>query len=193
MKKLVFIFIFCLCGCANKQTQILPSNDTIIKLKVEKSVGIIAESKEYSYQFTSPEAILELKSYHDFLAENKDDIESVSITFYQENLSDEIVAQYSNFIPEVKALNNKKLLAKYKSKSILRDGYYQVLFKTKGNFYKQSNTLSDQYLLPESITVFVKSNHKKESDIVIQGDMIGLIIFPIFIPMAMVGCLIGPC
>ncbi|WP_141671172.1 hypothetical protein [Gilliamella sp. GillExp13] len=58
--------------------------------------------KEYSYQFTSPEAILELKNYHHFLAENKDNIESVSITFYLDNLSDEIIAQYSNFIPEVK-------------------------------------------------------------------------------------------
>ncbi|MCO6523901.1 MAG: hypothetical protein J6562_02620 [Candidatus Schmidhempelia sp.] len=191
MKKIIFILFFCLYGCAHKQTQILPSNDSIIKLNVNESAGIIAESQEYSYQFTSPDTIKELESYREFLAENKDKVESILITFYQKDLSNEIIAHYSNLIPEVTALTNKKLLETYKSKSVLKDGYYQVVFKTKGNAYKQSNTLSDHYLLPEPIKVLIKPNYKKDSDS--DGDIAGLIIFPFFIPMAMIGCLIGPC
>lgn len=193
MKGFIFILIFCLCGCAHKQVKILPTNDTIIKLKVDENTGIIAESEQYSYQFTHPDALKKLKNYRDFLAEYKNDVESVSIIFYQDNLDGEITAQYINFIPENKRLSDKKLLEKYKSNVILKNGYYQVLFTTQGNVYRQANTLSDQYLLPKSITVLVRANHEIDSDLDIKGDVAGLIIFPIFVPLIMVGCLIGPC
>ncbi|NUF50117.1 hypothetical protein [Gilliamella sp. ESL0250] len=193
MKKFVFILIFCLYGCAHKQLQSLPSHDTIIKLIVDESAGVIAESKEYSYQFTSHDAIKELKSYRGFLSETKDDIESVSIRFYQESLSDEIIARYSSFISETKILNNKNLLAKYKSKLILKDGYYQVHFKTKGKVYKQANTISDQYLLPKPIKVSIRTKHELDSNDDITGDVAGLIILPIVVPLMMIGCFIGPC
>ncbi|OCG13499.1 hypothetical protein A9G24_01645 [Gilliamella sp. App6-5] len=193
MKKLVFILIFCLCGCVHKQTQILSSSDTIIKLKSDEKIGIIAESQTYSYQFTSADAIDKLKSYRNFLAEYKNDIEKVSITFFRENANDGIIARYSNLIPEKTILNNNNLSMKYKSEWVLKDGYYQVSFSTKGNAYKQANTLSDQYLLPTPITVLVKPRNEIKASEDITGDVAGLIILPVFIPLMMISCIMGPC
>ncbi|OCG60734.1 hypothetical protein [Gilliamella sp. Nev3-1] len=193
MKKLVFILIFCLCGCVHKQTQILPSSDTIIKLKSDEKIGIIAESQTYSYQFTSADAIDKLKSYRNFLAEYKNDIEKASITFFREHASDEIIVRYSNLIPEKTVLNNNNLSMKYKSEWVLKDGYYQVSFSTKGNAYKQANTLSDQYLLPTPITVLVKPRNEIKASEDITGDVAGLIILPVFIPLMMISCIMGPC
>ncbi|OCG19052.1 hypothetical protein [Gilliamella sp. WF3-4] len=193
MKKLVFILIFCLCGCVHKQTQILPSSDTIIKLKSDEKIGIIAESQTYSYQFTSADAIDKLKSYRNFLAEYKNDIEKVSITFFREHASDEIIVRYSNLIPEKTVLNNNNFSMKSKSEWVLKDGYYQVSFSTKGNAYKQANTLSDQYLLPTPITVLVKPRNEIKASEDITGDVAGLIILPVFIPLMMISCIMGPC
>ncbi|OCG27169.1 hypothetical protein A9G28_00010 [Gilliamella sp. Fer1-1] len=193
MKKLVFILIFCLCGCVHKQTQILPSSDTIIKLKSDEKIGIIAESQTYSYQFTSADAIDKLKSYRNFLAEYKNDIEKVSITFFREHASDEMIVRYSNLIPEKTVLNNNNFSMKSKSEWVLKDGYYQVSFSTKGNAYKQANTLSDQYLLPTPITVLVKPRNEIKASEDITGDVAGLIILPVFIPLMMISCIMGPC
>jgi hypothetical protein len=193
MKNLVFILIFCLCGCVHKQTQILPSSDTIIKLKSDEKIGIIAESQTYSYQFTSADAIDKLKSYRNFLAEYKNDIEKVSITFFREHASDEMIVRYSNLIPEKTVLNNNNFSMKSKSEWVLKDGYYQVSFSTKGNAYKQANTLSDQYLLPTPITVLVKPRNEIKASEDITGDVAGLIILPVFIPLMMISCIMGPC
>lgn len=193
MKKLVFVLIFCLCGCVHKQTQILPSSDTIIKLKSDEKTGMIAESQSYSYQFTSPDAINKFKSYRDFLAEYKDYIEKVSITIFQENVNDEITIWYRNLIPEKTVLNNKNLLTKYKLEWVLKEDYYQVSFNTKGKVYKQANTLSDQYLLPKPITVLIKPKNEREASEDIIGDVAGLIILPVFIPLMMISCVIGSC
>jgi hypothetical protein len=193
MKKLVFILIFCLCGCVHKQPQILPSSDTIIKLKSDEKIGIIAESQTYSYQFTSADAIDKLKSYRNFLAEYKNDIEKVSITFFREHASDEMIVRYSNLIPEKTVLNNNNFSMKSKSEWVLKDGYYQVSFSTKGNVYKQANTLSDQYLLPTPITVLVKPRNEIKASEDITGDVAGLIILPVFIPLMMISCIMGPC
>lgn len=182
--------MFSLCGCAYKN--ILPNKDVIIKLKTDENTGIIAESKQYSYQFTSPDALQKLKIYREFLTEYKNYVKSVSITFYQENIDGEITARYTNFIPENKVLGDAKLLEKYKSNLALENGYYQVLFTTKGMAYKQANTLSEQYLLSKPINISFKPNHEINS-LDVRGDVAGLIIFPIFIPMAMIGCAIGPC
>jgi hypothetical protein len=104
-----------------------------------------------------------------------------------------MIVRYSNLIPEKTVLNNNNFSMKSKSEWVLKDGYYQVSFSTKGNAYKQANTLSDQYLLPTPITVLVKPRNEIKASEDITGDVAGLIILPVFIPLMMISCIMGPC
>ncbi|BBG58357.1 Uncharacterised protein [Providencia rustigianii] len=200
MKFFIFILIAFISGCTSEPSRILPEKEMVIKIKSDGQLGIIAESQDTTYLFIQDTTYLfidekakkQFKIYAEFLAEFQDDISGVSITFLQSSIDDTVYATYVNYIPEEKIKAKKQLFSKYHDRSHTSEGITTVGFNADGHFITQSNTLPEQYRLPNPIEIRIKQVKKGEEHNDFQGIGVGLIL-PIIIPFMMIGCMTGPC
>lgn len=192
MKFFIFILIAFISGCTSEPSRILPEKEMVIKIKSDGQLGIIAESHDTTYLFIDEKSKKQFKIYAEFLAEFQDDISGVSITFLQSSIDDTVYATYVNYIPEEKIKAKKQLFRKYHDRSHTSEGITTVGFNADGIFITQSNTLSEQYRLPNPIEIRIRQVNKRAEYNDFQGIGVGLML-PIIIPFMMIGCMTGPC
>ncbi|WP_405471084.1 hypothetical protein ACGTI2_21185 (plasmid) [Morganella morganii] len=187
-------FIITLSGCLGKPsvTLTIPEKETILKIKSDDKLGIVAESQNITYFFTNEKSKDTLKIYGEFLNDFKDDISYIDVSFIQSSVDDSVSAAYVNYIPVKKVEKKEHLLQKYKNRSRFSNGMVEIGFSTRGNFIVQPNTLPEQYRLPTPIEVKVKQGTRKSENDELQR-MGAALMIPIFIPFMMIGCMVGPC
>ncbi|GAA5106173.1 hypothetical protein GCM10023211_05680 [Orbus sasakiae] len=189
---LILLSLF-ISGCINAPSKVLPEKEIIIKIKSDRDLGVIAESKDTTYYFTNEKTKVNLAIYANFLKDFKNDINSIEVSFLQSNTDDSVYVTYINYVPEEKIKNKLELFNKYKDRSKVSNGLVTVGFNTEGKFITQQNILSEDDMLDSPIEVNVNQVSKSIPNNNVFNEISAVAILPIFVPFMMIGCVVGPC